>query len=85
MLVLLLALYLYATCTERRKKRTRSPIVGEDEPLSNGTVNSSDLEKGVTKADDDDFMVRLFNTGACKVSLTMYHAGCVVTASRQIR
>lgn len=83
-LVLLAALYLYATCSDRLKKRRRSRSAEETEPLSRGTGSTLDVEKGVSKAGDDS-MVRLFNTEEYKVSLTTYHADSVTTASRQVR
>jgi len=52
--VILGALYLYATCSDRRKKR-KGPSTEENEPLSSGTGNISDLEKGPAKASDDGF------------------------------
>jgi hypothetical protein len=71
---------LYATWSDRRRKRRGPPATEENEPLSHGAANISDFEKGVAEANmrhvdenNDDFTVRPFNTGTYNVSLIMYH------------
>jgi len=52
--VVLGVLYLYATCSDRRKKRKTPPPAAENEPLSDKSGNISDLEQGVAEANKND-------------------------------
>lgn len=86
MAVLLGALYLYATWSDRRKKRKARSAAEENDPLSDGTVN--DFEKGIARANQqenrDGFMVRPPDTRTRKVPLTVHHMDSIFAATRQV-
>ena len=80
------ALFLYATWSERRKKRKEFSTAEENEPLGDESRIISDCEKGVIEASkdknkyDDDRMVRPPSAGREKFRSLRFHIDSIIAA-----